>query len=126
MNDSDTEIKVEVKTRHLPEHLPSDSTKFAFAYHITIVNQGNDTVQLINRCWQITDANGKTSEISGQGVVGKQPILKPGESFDYTSGAVIDTPVGNMQGYYEMERENGERFRVPIDVFRLSVPNIIH
>lgn len=124
MNDS--EIQVKVKTRHLPEHLPSDSPKFAFAYHITIVNQGHQTVQLINRCWQITDANGKTSEISGQGVVGKQPILKPGEEFDYTSGAVIDTPVGNMQGYYEMERENGERFRVPIDVFRLSVPNIIH
>ena len=124
MNES--EIKVRVKTRHLPEHLPSDSPQFAFAYHVTIVNDSQETVQLINRYWQITDANGKTSEVSGSGVVGKQPILKPGEDFDYTSGAVLDTPVGNMQGYYEMERENGERFRVPIEVFRLAVPDILH
>jgi len=121
-----TNIKVRVKTRHLPEHLPSDSPQFAFAYKVHIVNNSDETVQLINRYWQITDANGKTSEVSGAGVIGKQPILKPGEAFDYTSGAVIDTPVGNMQGYYEMERQDGERFRVPIEVFRLSVPNILH
>ena len=120
------DIEVRVKTRHLPQHLPSDSPQFAFAYHVSIVNHSTETVQLINRFWRITDANGKTSEVSGSGVVGKQPILQPGETFDYTSGAVLDTPVGNMEGYYEMETENGERFRVPIDVFRLAVPNIIH
>lgn len=120
------DIQVRVKTRHLPDHLPSDAKQYAFAYHITIENKSNETVQLINRYWRITDANGKTSEVEGSGVVGKQPILKAGESFDYTSGAVIDTPVGNMEGYYEMERENGERFRVPISVFRLAIPSILH
>lgn len=120
------DIQVRVNTRHLPEHLPSDSEQFAFAYHITIKNESNETVQLINRYWRITDANGKTSEVQGAGVVGKQPILKASESFEYTSGAVIDTPVGNMEGYYEMERANGERFKVPIDVFRLAVPHILH
>lgn len=119
-------IEVRVKTRHLPEHLPSDSTQFAFAYHITIVNNSDETVQLISRYWRITDANGKSSEVQGAGVIGKQPIIEPGASFDYTSGAVIDTPVGNMQGYYEMEQGNGSRFRVPIDVFRLAVQNILH
>lgn len=120
------DIQVRVNTRHLPEHLPSDSTQYAFAYHITIENKSNETVQLINRYWRICDANGKASEVEGAGVVGKQPILKAGESFEYTSGAVIDTPVGSMEGYYEMERESGERFRVPIDVFRLALPNILH
>ncbi|APD85171.1 Co2+/Mg2+ efflux protein ApaG [Alteromonas gracilis] len=120
------DIKVRVKTRHLPEHLPSDSKQFAFAYHITIENNSDKTVQLINRYWKITDANGKTSEVQGAGVVGKQPILKAGEQFEYTSGAVIDTPVGNMEGYYEMELEDGERFRLPIDIFRLAIPSILH
>lgn len=120
------DIKVRVKTRHLPDHLPSDSKQFAFAYHITIENKSNHTVQLINRYWKITDANGKTSEVEGAGVVGKQPFLKAGEQFEYTSGAVIDTPVGNMEGYYEMELESKERFRVPINVFRLAIPSILH
>ena len=120
------DIEVRVKTRHLPGHLPSDSTQYAFAYHITIENKSNVTVQLINRYWRVTDANGKASEVQGAGVVGKQPILKAGESFDYTSGAVIDTPVGSMEGYYEMELEDGVRFRVPIAVFRLAIPSILH
>lgn len=122
----DLDIQVRVKTRHLPEHLPSDSKQFAFAYHITIENKRNETVQLINRFWRITDANGKATEVEGSGVVGKQPILKSGESFEYTSGVVIDTPVGNMEGYYEMEQENGERFRVAIPLFRLAIPSILH
>jgi ApaG protein len=120
------DIEVRVKTRHLPDHLPSDSSQYAFAYHITIENKSDTTVQLINRYWRITDANGKTSEVQGAGVVGKQPILKAGETFDYTSGAVIDTPVGSMEGYYEMEQEDGMRFRVPINVFRLAIPSILH
>ncbi|GEA07627.1 protein ApaG [Alteromonas sp. KUL42] len=122
----DLEIQVRVKTRHLPEHLPSDSKQFAFAYHITIENKRSETVQLINRFWRITDANGKATEVEGAGVVGKQPILKSGEIFEYTSGVVIDTPVGNMEGYYEMEKENGERFRVTIPLFRLAIPSILH
>lgn len=122
----DPDILVRVRTRHLPDHLPSDSEQYAFAYHITIINTSNETVQLKRRYWLITDANGKSSEVEGEGVIGKQPILAAGEEFDYTSGAIIDTPLGNMQGYYEMEREDGQRFRVPIDVFRLSVPNLLH
>lgn len=120
------DIRISVKTRHLPEHLPSDSKQFAFAYHICIENQSAETVQLMSRFWRITDANGKVSEVEGEGVVGKQPILKANESFEYTSGAVIDTPVGNMEGYYEMVREGGERFRVPIKVFRLAISSILH
>ncbi len=122
----DPDILVRVRTRHLPDHLPSDSEQYAFAYHITIVNTSDETVQLKRRYWLITDANGKSSEVEGEGVIGKQPILAAGEEFDYTSGAIIDTPLGNMQGYYEMERESGQRFRVPIDVFRLAVPNLLH
>ena len=120
------DIQVRVKTRHLPDHLPSDSKQFAFAYHIEIVNNSEQTIQLMNRYWRITDANGKTSEVSGAGVVGKQPILKAGEQFEYTSGAVLDTPIGSMEGYYEMELESGERIRVPIHAFRLAKPNILH
>jgi len=123
---STPDICVRVKTRHLPDHLPSDSTQYAFAYHITIENKSKSTVQLINRYWKITDANGKSTEVSGAGVIGKQPIMQPNEQFEYTSGAVLDTPVGSMEGHYEMENENGERFLVPISPFRLAKPNLLH
>lgn len=123
---STPDICVRVKTRHLPDHLPSDSTQYAFAYHITIDNKSNSTVQLINRYWKITDANGKSTEVRGAGVIGKQPVMQPNEQFEYTSGAVLDTPVGSMEGHYEMENENGERFTVPIAAFRLAKPSILH
>ena len=122
---SEPVINIDVQTRHLPEHKDAEE-KFAFAYQITVTNKSDVTVQLLNRYWLITDGNGHTSEVSGEGVVGKQPRIKPGESFQYTSGALIDTPVGSMQGYYEMETEDGSTFRANINAFSLSVPNSLH
>ena len=81
---------------------------------------------MLSRYWLITDGNGKNTEVQGEGVVGKQPLIDPASEYQYTSGALIDTPVGSMQGHYEMENEDGERFRVPINIFSLSVPNAIN
>lgn len=119
-------IKVVVQTRHLSDHPASDENKYAFAYQITITNHSDTQVQLMSRYWLITDGTGKKSEVQGEGVVGKQPHLAPGEEFQYTSGAILDTPVGTMEGYYDMQVQGGETLRVPIEVFRLAVPNTIH
>ena len=119
-------VNVEVQTRHLADHPASEKGQYAFAYQITITNHTDISVQLINRYWLITDSAGKRSEVEGSGVVGKQPTLAPGEEFQYTSGAILDTPVGTMEGYYEMQSQDGEMVRVPIDVFRLAVPNSIN
>lgn len=119
-------IKVDVTTRHLPDHPANTDEKYAFAYQIVITNESDLPVQLISRYWLITDGSGKKSEVQGEGVIGKQPNIAPGENFEYTSGAVIDTPVGTMEGYYQMQTEEGDLFKVPIDVFTLAVPNIIN
>ncbi|WP_018982772.1 Co2+/Mg2+ efflux protein ApaG [Salinimonas chungwhensis] len=119
-------IKVNVKTRHLPEHPANTDEKYAFAYQITIANKSDVPVQLVSRYWLITDGSGKKSEVQGDGVIGKQPTIEPGSSFEYTSGAVLDTPVGTMEGHYHMLTDDGDKFRVPIDVFTLAVPNIIN
>lgn len=119
-------IKVDVSTRHLPDHPANTDEKYAFAYQIVITNGSDMPVQLISRYWLITDGSGKKSEVQGEGVIGKQPKIAPGENFEYTSGAVIDTPVGTMEGYYQMQTEDGDMFKVPIDVFTLAVPNIIN
>ncbi len=119
-------IKVDVSTRHLPDHPANTDEKYAFAYQIVITNDSDMPVQLISRYWLITDGSGKKSEVQGEGVIGKQPKIAPGENFEYTSGAVIDTPVGTMEGYYQMQTEDGDMFKVPIDVFTLAVPNIIN
>ena len=119
-------IKVLVQTRHLSDHPANDENKYAFAYQITITNHSETQVQLMSRYWLITDGTGKKSEVQGEGVVGKQPHLAPGEEFQYTSGAILDTPVGTMEGYYDMQLQGGETLRVPIEVFRLAVPNTIH
>ena len=121
-----TDISVKVQTRFLQDQIPVEEGKFAFAYRVTVSNLGNEAAQLLSRYWLITDGNGKTSEVSGDGVVGKQPTIQPGESFSYTSGAVIETPVGSMQGYYEMVTATGERIKAPIDVFSLRVPNAVN
>ena len=119
-------IKVDVTTRHLPDHPANTDEKYAFAYQIVITNESDLPVQLISRYWLITDGSGKKSEVQGEGVIGKQPNIAPGENFEYTSGAVIDTPVGTMEGYYQMQTEEGDMFKVPIEVFTLAVPNIIN
>lgn len=119
-------ILIQVATRHLPDHATEKPDQHAFAYQITISNKSQQAVQLLSRYWLITDANGKTTEVSGEGVVGKQPVIAPGDDYQYTSGAILDTPVGSMQGYYEMESADGTPFRANIDVFRLAVPNLIN
>ena len=118
-------VRVSVKTRYLPDQA-SDEGKFAFAYHITIHNTGAESVQLLNRYWLITDGNGKKTEVHGPGVVGEQPVISAGGSYQYTSGVLLDTPLGSMQGHYEMRALSGELFNANIDVFSLLVPRLVN
>lgn len=118
-------VDISVETQYLKNQVP-DKDKYAFAYKILISNNGEHSVQLINRYWLITDGNGKTTEVKGEGVIGEQPHIPTGDFFQYTSAAVIDTPVGTMQGHYEMQREDGERFEAAINVFSLAVPNAVN
>ncbi|MDB4279305.1 Co2+/Mg2+ efflux protein ApaG [Paraglaciecola sp.] len=118
-------VEITVKTEYLKNQIP-DKDKYAFAYKISIHNNGQHPVQLINRYWLITDGNGKKTEVQGPGVIGEQPHISPGESFNYTSGAVLDTPVGTMQGYYEMQQKDGDHFEAAISVFSLAVPNVVN
>lgn len=119
-------IEVDVETSFIPEQSEIDNERFVFSYTITIHNSGSNAAKLLNRHWIITDANGKTQEVRGEGVVGEQPYLKPGETFRYTSGTVLDTPVGSMQGEYEMVTDQGARFMAPIEPFSLAYPQALH
>lgn len=103
-----------------------DDNRFVFAYTITIANGGEAPAQLLNRHWWISDGSGEVREVRGSGVVGQQPRIEPGNSFQYTSGAVLDTPVGAMHGYYEFINDEGRHFEVPIAAFTLAVPNMRH
>lgn len=118
-------IQVDVKTQYIEEHTTAKD-KYPFIYRIKITNHSEQMVQLINRFWLITDGNGKKSEVHGAGVIGKQPYIKCGEYFEYTSGAVLDTPVGTMEGFYEMKSESGDWLQAPITVFSLAVPNLVN
>lgn len=117
------EISVTVKPIFLEDQSSPADNHYVWAYHVRIENRGNDTVQLRNRHWVITDAIGRIQEVRGAGVVGQQPVLKPGKSFEYTSGTPLPTPSGIMQGSYQMEREDGERFNVRIPPFSLDSPH---
>ena len=120
------DIDVQVETAYVSEHSEPDEDRFVFAYTITLVNRGSITAQLISRHWFITDADNRTEEVEGEGVVGEQPVLKPGEGFRYTSGAVIETPVGTMHGTYQMVAEDGRAFDATIPRFILSAPRPLH
>jgi ApaG protein len=120
------EIGIEVATDYVDEQSEPDVDRYVFAYTITISNRGNIPAQLLSRHWVITDANGKIQEVSGDGVVGEQPHLNPGEKFRYSSGAVLETPVGSMQGCYRMLADNGTSFDAPIPPFTLAVPGVLH
>ena len=120
------EITVAPKVTFLSEQSDPDKNHFVFAYTITVTNTGDVTAQLVSRHWIITDAEHRVQEVKGQGVVGKQPVLRPGESFEYTSGASIPTAVGTMRGSYHMVAEDGLAFDVPIPTFTLSVPRTLH
>ncbi|HEX7007516.1 MAG TPA: Co2+/Mg2+ efflux protein ApaG [Alphaproteobacteria bacterium] len=115
-------IKVTVKPVYLEDQSSPSENHYVWAYHIRIENEGNRTVQLINRYWRITDALGRVQEVRGAGVVGEQPVLRPGESFEYTSGTPLSTPTGFMVGAYEMETSDGERFDAKVPLFSLDSP----
>jgi ApaG protein len=120
------EVAVEVTTQYLPEQSDPGEDRYFFAYTINVTNTGSVTVQLVSRHWIITDAAGKVEEVRGLGVVGHQPTLKPGESFEYSSGCPLATPVGTMQGSYQMVAEDGTRFDAPIPEFLLAMPRTLH
>ena len=120
------EITVAPKVTWLADQSDPDKNHFVFAYTITVTNTGDVTAQLVSRHWIITDAEHRVQEVKGQGVVGKQPVLRPGESFEYTSGASIPTPVGTMRGTYHMLAEDGLAFDAPIAPFTLSIPRTLH
>lgn len=119
-------MRVEVVTNYVAEQSEPDIGRFVFAYTITISNLGSIPARLLSRHWIITDANGKVQEVQGDGVVGEQPHLNPGEQFRYSSGAVLETPVGAMQGLYHMETDSGASFDTPIPPFTLAVPGLLH
>jgi len=119
-------VRIIVQPRYVPEQSEPTESQYLFAYHITIRNEGLDTVQLLSRHWIITIGEGKTEEVRGAGVVGYQPTLKSGEEFQYTSGCPLSTPVGTMHGSFQMTTENGVQFDAIIDAFRLAVPNALN
>jgi len=119
-------LAIDVETSFIPEQSDPDESRYVFAYTITIRNTGTVPAKLLDRHWVITDAEGRVNEVRGEGVVGEQPHLQPGEGFRYTSGTVLETPVGSMQGSYHLRADDGIEFEAPIDPFNLSVPMSLH
>ena len=119
-------VSVHVQSQYVASQSSPDDDRYVFAYTITIRNLGRSSVQLLGRYWLITNGNGRETEVQGEGVVGEQPLIAAGNEFQYTSGAVIETPMGTMQGHYVMVDEQGETFHVDIPVFRLAVQTHIH
>ncbi len=126
MDESRNDIRIQVATNYVDEQSEPESDRYVFAYTITIRNSGTVPATLMSRHWVITDANGKVQEVSGDGVVGEQPHLEPGEEYRYSSGAVLETPVGAMQGLYRMQADNGDNFDALIAPFTLAVPGMLH
>ena len=120
------DISVSVRTQFIAEQSDREAGPFVFAYFITIKNTGEIAAQLISRHWVIIDANGRSQEVKGLGVVGNQPLLKPGEQFEYQSGTPLLTPVGTMRGTYQMVAEDGTRFDAAVPEFILSMPRVLH
>jgi ApaG protein len=116
-------IVVSVEPTYLEEKSSPGNSQYFWAYRVVIENQGREAVNLVSRHWMIMNARGELTEVKGLGVVGEQPVLKPGESYEYTSGAPLNTPSGMMGGTYQMERESGEQFNVEIPTFSLDLPN---
>jgi ApaG protein len=126
MNMEKHEIQVSVKTAYLPTQSAPEQNRYVFAYTITITNTGKVPAKLVTRHWLITDANNRTHEVRGEGVVGEQPYLIPGMSFEYTSGTVLETPVGVMRGSYQLIADDGTPFDAEIPAFTLSTPRTLH
>jgi len=126
MNKTRYRIDIEVLTRFLAEQSNAAENRFAFAYTITLRNTGEVAARLMTRHWRITDADGKVQDVRGEGVVGEQPRLAPGERFEYSSGAILSSSVGSMHGSYQMLADDGTLFEAPISAFTLSVPRTLH
>ncbi len=122
----DYDIKVKVKTAYIEEQSAPTQNRYVFSYTITISNTGDIAAKLLTRHWVINDANGNVQEVHGEGVVGEQPYIQPGESFQYTSGTVMETPVGSMEGSYQMLADDGTPFDANIPAFTLSLPHKLH
>ena len=120
------EFTVLVQTQYIAEQSDIEMNRYVFAYFVTIKNTGTVAAQLISRHWTITDGNNDISEVRGLGVVGAQPLLQPGEQFEYSSGSVLKTPSGNMHGVYFMTAEDGTQFEAEIDTFQLQMPRVLH
>lgn len=119
-------VVIQTQVNYLPDQSDETGNRFVFSYTITITNLGHSAAKLISRHWIITDANNHVQEVRGQGVVGEQPLLKPSQSFEYTSGTVLTTQVGTMRGSYQMQTDDGTQFEVGIPQFVLSVPRVLH
>nr|WP_288454687.1 Co2+/Mg2+ efflux protein ApaG [uncultured Pseudomonas sp.] len=126
MSDPRYQIDVNIVTRYLPEQSQPEQNRFAFAYDVTIHNAGELPAKLLTRHWIITDGNGQVQEVRGAGVIGEQPLIAPGESHRYSSGTLMATKVGTMQGSYQMLADDGQRFDAPIAPFRLAMPGALH
>lgn len=124
--DNKYRIDITARVNYLAEQSSEADNRFVFAYTITLANTGDTAAKLISRHWVITDANQSVQEVRGQGVVGEQPVLQPGQSFEYSSGTVLATAVGTMSGSYRMLAEDGAEFDAPIPRFVLSVPRVLH
>ena len=120
------DVTVIARSSFIPEQSNVEEARFVFAYTITITNTGTVAARLISRHWIITDSDNHVQEVRGTGVVGEQPLLQPQESFEYTSGTAIATPVGTMRGSYQMQAEDGTSFDAPIPEFTLSMPRVLH
>jgi ApaG protein len=126
MREERHKIRVEVETSYLEDQSEPRERRFVFSYTITIRNEGEVPAKLMTRHWVITDADGQVREVRGDGVVGEQPYLLPGQGFRYSSGAVLETPVGAMHGSYQMVGDDGAHFDAPIPAFRLAIPGMLH
>lgn len=126
MSDPRYQIDVSVVTRYLPEQSQPEQSRFAFAYTVTVSNNGQVPAKLLSRHWIITNGDGRVQEVRGAGVIGQQPLIEPGQSHTYSSGTVMSSRVGTMQGSYQMLAEDGKRFDATIAPFRLAVPGSLH
>lgn len=120
------QFQISVQTQYIEAQSEPENERYVFAYTIQITNTGSHGATLNARHWVITDANGEVTEVKGQGVVGEQPYIAPGKSYEYSSGAVLNTPIGTMQGSYQMETDSGTQFDTPIPVFSLAAPGALH
>lgn len=126
ISDDNCGIEISTRTKYLEKQSDPAKNSYAFSYTISINNNRSESVRLLNRHWIITDQNNKVEEVQGKGVVGQQPLIKPGESFEYSSGTIIGSEIGDMRGSYTMETDDGELFDAPIPLFVLAIPNMIH